>query len=32
MIIEYAQKLFTERIRKRFDLDHWYDMLKDQLK
>jgi len=32
MIIEYAQKLFTERIRKRFDLDHWYDMLKDQPK
>jgi len=30
MIIEHVKKLFTERIGKRFDLDHWYDMLKDQ--
>ena len=32
MIIEHAKKLFTERIGKRFDLDRWYDMLKDQPK
>ena len=32
MIMEHAQKLFIERIGKRFDLEHWYDMLKDQPK
>ena len=32
MIIEHAKKLFTKRIGKKFDLDHWYDMLKDQPK
>jgi len=32
MIIEHANKLFTERIGKMFDLDHWYDMVKDQPK
>ena len=31
-IIEKAQKLFIERMGKRFDLDHWYDILKDQHK
>ena len=30
MIIEHAKKLFTECIK--FDLDHWYDMFKDQPK
>ena len=32
MIMEHAQKLFIERIGKRFDLEHWYEMLKDQPK
>ena len=32
MIVEHAQKLFIERDGKRFELEHWYDMLKDQPK
>ena len=32
MSLEKAQNLFTERVGKRFDLDHWYEMLKGQPK
>lgn len=29
MILEAAHKLYKERIGKKFDLEHWYEMLKD---
>ena len=32
MILEPAHKLYKERMRKKFDLEHWYEMLKDQPK
>ena len=32
MILEAAHKLFKERTGKKFDLEHWYEMLKDQPK
>jgi len=32
MNLEKAQKLFTEHVGKSFDLDHWYETLKDQPK
>ena len=32
MILEAAHKLYTECTRKKFDLEHWYEMLKDQPK
>ena len=32
MILEAAHKLYKERTGKKFDLEHWYELLKDQLK
>jgi len=32
MNLEKAQKLYMVHVGKRFDMDHWYEMLKDQPK
>ena len=32
MILEAVHKLYKEHMGKKFDLEHWYEMLKDQLK
>ena len=32
MIVEHAHKLYKDRFGKRFECEHWYDMLKDQPK
>ena len=31
-ILEEAHRMYTERTTKKFELDHWYEMLKDQPK
>ena len=32
MILEAAHKLYKERTGKKFDLEHWYELLRDQPK